>query len=63
MKKTPTIVAKAEILFSGRYPIKTTTPVAEPILRNDIMLEALALSSIAFEAKNEPAGKSKPLNK
>jgi len=51
------------MLFSGKYPIITTAIMADPILINDIMLEALALSSMAFEAKKEPAGNNKPVNK
>ena len=40
-----------------------TASVPEPILINDIMLEALALSSSVFEAKQDAAGNNSPANK
>lgn len=46
---------------SGKYPIIITPNIADPILTNDITLEALARSEIAVDAKYDAAGNSNPL--
>lgn len=50
-KNADIIIARDMMDDVGKYPKITTLTIADPILINDIILDALALSAIVLEAK------------